>query len=1045
MDKKLINIKSNERSKIWALFFQNFFEGLGSAFLYTIAISIFNDQSDVYEFTYMLIGAGLITIAIGPIYEQIEHRLRTDRLLYGIGMFIILLLIVSIFFVFFTDWRYAGVALLVIHNLVYFFSNIQFWGMSALIFDVRESKRIFSIVGSGDLPAKFLGYSLVVPLTSREDIPLFEILIIGAILAYVLSMVFLRKNIRYEKEVLKVKHHDHRGESKVVQVSRLFENKLIRSIAGMAVVAAFIFFLLEFAFLKDIMHDLEHSHKGIAKQLAIVMGLTYGAATLLKLFVSARYLQKMNMKWLLFSFPIVIIVTGALALALDPYIYTTKPLYLTFIVLFVVGFIIRDAFYKPLSLSLYQPLPKEKRLHGHNVVKGIAEPAGMVGVGVVFLWLYSKNHFHGLDFKIIAYVLAGAMVPWFLTSERMVATYRKALTNLINRKLFSKDRFLLIDRSMEHVLIQKLKSENPMDILYALRMLKASNSNITQYLDELMRHPDKEIRSVARNLFMDSEHILMEKKMSFVRANVKAEEKELRHFCLLRLGRLGDWNEVRNLLNASDQEEVYVLLKGWAWNKDKSQGNSIREIIGEMVNSDNAVRRVMGLHLIKHYPSDEFAVLLMDFMNDEDPEIVRQAIYSSSSMLNDQILAKLVQLIVTPEFSSGVQELLRDCDMEVLKKIKNLITDSRSRLNYKLISVIGNHHNKESKGLLVELLNLRNPDLREFVLGFTQLKSVKVQDVAAVRDLLGKEIWILDMVNGKAAGQLGRMIVTEQNGGLKRLFKISAMIANAEAVNRAEVAYFSGNKDLKANAIETLSMVLPSFIFSMVRPYLELYPNPEITLDEDKLAENILKHQEIFYDWTIALIVRDYNERLSETVEEKLRDRNSQLINEQLDIRNNTIMSDALNLHLLEKVMLLKQTPLFAETPENILLDVAEISEDVEFSENDIIFNKGDEGDCLYVIYSGLCEVYDKGHLLATLEEKDFFGDLALLDPEPRSATVKAKTKVALLKIDQHAIYELMSDRVEVARGIIKVLCRRLRNQNLRFTEAKSKLEEGNK
>lgn len=1043
LENKLLNIRINERSKVWALFFQNFFEGLGSAFLYTIAISVFNANNQVHEFAYMLIGAGLITIAIGPVYEYIEHRLRTDKLLYGIAFFIIALLLVSVYFVFYTQWHYAGVALLIIHNLVYFFSNIQFWGMSALIFDVRESKRIFSIVGSGDLPAKFLGYSLVVPLTSRSDIFLFEFLIIGAILAYVASMWYLRKNIRAEKSILQKSHHDHRGDSKVVQVTRLFENKLIRSIAGMAVFATFVFFLLEFAFLKDIMHDLEHSDKGIARQLAIVMGLTYGAATLLKLFVSARYLQKLNMRVLLYSFPVVIILTGVLALLIDPYIFKEKPLYLAFIVLFIVGFIIRDAFYKPLSLSLYQPLAREKRLHGHNVVKGLAEPVGMVAVGVVFLVLYSRSHNAHLDFKVITYVLAAAILLWFLTSEKLVNTYREALTNLINRKLFNSDRFLLMDKSMESALIAKLNSGNSLDVLYALRMLKASNADVSGHLEQLMHHPHEEIRSVARNLFITSEFISQDRKMAFIRANVHSDDNELRLFCLLHVGKYGEWPEVEQLMMVSGQQGVYALLKGWSMNTRKVVESTIRGIINSMVNSGDILEKKMGIQLMKHYPSDEYSAKLMELMREKDLSIVRSAIRSSATMLNDDMLSLLIELLPVPGLTSEVQELFRKAGPETLIKLKESVTDSRNRLNFKLISVIGNHHHPAGRNLLIELLNLQNPDLREFTLGFTQLKSVKLDDVAGIRDLLGKEIRLLDMINGRVDGNLGELIKTEQTGGLRRMFKILALIADAEAVSRAQIAYFSGNKELKANAIETMSMVLPSNIFLMVRPYLELYPQPEAIANTDRMMSDMLAQHHRFYDWTIAMLINLRSKPLTDDQLLDLKNRHSQIINEQMDIRNNITMSDSLNLHLLEKVILLKQTPLFAETPENILLDIAEISEDVDFSKDEIIFNKGDEGDCLYIIYSGQCAVFDEGHLLATLQEKDFFGDLALLDPEPRSATVKAVDKVQLLRIGQHAIYELMSDRIEVARGIIKVLCRRLRNQNLKFTEAKTQLDNG--
>ena len=67
--------------------------------------------------------------------------------------------------------------------------------------------------------------------------------------------------------------------------------------------------------------------------------------------------------------------------------------------------------------------------------------------------------------------------------------------------------------------------------------------------------------------------------------------------------------------------------------------------------------------------------------------------------------------------------------------------------------------------------------------------------------------------------------------------------------------------------------------------------------------------------------------------------------------------------------------------------------------------------------------------------ENNFFGDLSLLDTETRSASATTLTHAYLLKIDQEPFYELMENRIEVARGIIRTLCKRLREQNQKSIE----------
>jgi CRP-like cAMP-binding protein len=171
-----------------------------------------------------------------------------------------------------------------------------------------------------------------------------------------------------------------------------------------------------------------------------------------------------------------------------------------------------------------------------------------------------------------------------------------------------------------------------------------------------------------------------------------------------------------------------------------------------------------------------------------------------------------------------------------------------------------------------------------------------------------------------------------------------------------------------------------------------------------------------------------------EQIVESLKNRKSKLIDEQLKL-NRMETQDILK--IMEKVIILKKTNLFSTTPENILVEVAGLLKEQRFDKGTRIFNKGDKGDCMYIIYSGKVKIHDGDSVLATFDEKNFFGDLAMLDTEPRSADATAETDSVLLRLEQEAIYELMDDRIEVAQGIIKTLCERIRNLNTKYVENK--------
>ena len=131
----------------------------------------------------------------------------------------------------------------------------------------------------------------------------------------------------------------------------------------------------------------------------------------------------------------------------------------------------------------------------------------------------------------------------------------------------------------------------------------------------------------------------------------------------------------------------------------------------------------------------------------------------------------------------------------------------------------------------------------------------------------------------------------------------------------------------------------------------------------------------------------------------------------------------------IEKVIILKDVDLFAATPDELLAEVAELLTEVELAAGEALFGKGDAGDSLYVIVSGQVRIHDGDYTLNVLGEPEVFGEMALLEPEPRMASVTAETDALLLRLDGEPFFELIDTRSEVARGIIRVLSRRLRQR----------------
>lgn len=132
----------------------------------------------------------------------------------------------------------------------------------------------------------------------------------------------------------------------------------------------------------------------------------------------------------------------------------------------------------------------------------------------------------------------------------------------------------------------------------------------------------------------------------------------------------------------------------------------------------------------------------------------------------------------------------------------------------------------------------------------------------------------------------------------------------------------------------------------------------------------------------------------------------------------------------IEKIIILKSIRLFSEISEEDLFNLATSLKEVEYESAVEVITQGDLGTCMYIVISGEVDVQIDGKKIATLGEKEVFGELAALDPEPRVATVVTTKTTLLFKIDSTILYYLIAEYPNVAKGIIRILCNRIRNSS---------------
>lgn len=132
-------------------------------------------------------------------------------------------------------------------------------------------------------------------------------------------------------------------------------------------------------------------------------------------------------------------------------------------------------------------------------------------------------------------------------------------------------------------------------------------------------------------------------------------------------------------------------------------------------------------------------------------------------------------------------------------------------------------------------------------------------------------------------------------------------------------------------------------------------------------------------------------------------------------------------MHLtLEKVAILKSVEIFADTPDFVLASVAAITDELEIPAGTTFMRAGEVEDCMYIVVVGRVQV-GAGAEAHLLEPGHSLGELEVLSPGARLASAQAVDDATLFRISRDAFDELMADRPEIARSVIRMLCNRLR------------------
>jgi len=1055
------------------------------AFFFTPANALFLAEfgTDLIPHGYMM--AAVAGTVIGMIYS------KTDRILSFSGTLIAnlsFLLVAVLAFWIGLFWSHASWLSLGLYILITPFVsliNIEFWGLAGRILHLRQAKRLFGLIGAGEVVTSLLAF-FTIPLIVNH-IGTINLLLIsaGGLLSSLLLLIHI--NRQFLSQIASPQEKTVADRPIDVQVTRPLKSRYLRLIFNVMILSTSGLYFLHYFFL-----DQAYTHYQEADRLAAFFGFFYGSVKLvellLKSIVSGRLLTRYGLKAGLVILPAFLTI-GILSTAIvGTLVGIGNLLFYLIVATKLMDRTGRLSIFDPTFRVLYQPLQKDERISFQTRLEGIYQPlvSGVAGGILLFTGLFptfTLVHF--------SYLLSILMLAWIIGSIWVSREYPVALSQAIAKRVLIGEStdLSLNDASSIAVLRRSLDSSNPGEVIFSLDLLeKNSVEQMKKAYHKLLQHPSPLVRKdvLARiERFPSSKIYKPVANIAKSDVSIDVRGRALRTLCTL-----DDTQAVEMvseyLLDPSPLLRRDALL-GLLQNPETGRASMAEKTLIEMTNSESVEDRKIAALVLGEVKMNDFDELLLRLLRDEDLSVRRVAIDAAGKIGDSHFCTSLMEILTSRPLRCNARSALAAIGKPALPYLKQTFkfpnTPIQTRIQ--ILRIYGKIAGKQGSNILWDEVNCPNQTIRAHILD--ELRNRRYQapntDIRTVQDQIYREaahaVWKVavrgDLGEHEAVAALKNALDSEIKRNRYNIFLLLSFIHTPETMLKAYDAINKGSKDKQSYAYELIDVTIAPETKSILFPLFQSMDSgrlsnnlldkfPQVKLDRTQRLKELLKLTEAdISPWTKAcaiyavtewsetewlqelesnlenehLVVREtaawalsrlHPQRIAQIIQRPLKERESAIDGAIKNTFAKTI-GDTEMLLTIEKVMLLKTVEIFTPLSEEILIDIAANLEEVEFVSEQRIIQKGQIGNCMYIVASGRVKVHDGDRFIAELGEKEIVGEMALLDAEPRMASVTALEPSKLLRLDQDVFYELMSDYVDVARGIIRVLVKRLRAQ----------------
>jgi len=979
-----LKIKPGEERLIGLLVLHYFILALGFVFVQSMAFGIFLAEYGAQGLPYSYISIALLASVVAAFYIKLGGRVSFSKLL-TINLTFLACVSLLIWLALNSPMYHITAFILPLwFQIVVNLGNLAVWTLASSLFDFRQGKRLFPLLGAGTWLANSIG-GLFVPMLVRSIGTVHLLLLAG--ISFGTTLFILRPITHSYMQASSEKPRTQRAVDPDKQPTAFFKDRYI-----LLIFTYTILWWVAFFFLDNIFSDRAIAQYPDADQLTAFIGQLLSLIGIVALISStvltSRVIARFGLRVGLIAMPLFVILNlGILALSGS----LGASLFFVF-ALSALAKLVNVAFGFSLSQSanaiVYQSLPDTVRRHVQTTAEGIVQPiaTGIAGLSLLALTAGLKFNYIGL-----AYVFVGLGMAWLIVIYLLSGNYIQALTRVITKRRLGDDINVLADPACVALLRNRLHDTHAGVAIYALKKLEAlDEQTVISELPNLIRHPTLEVRSEA---LRHIEKLKLRTTLKAVQNQYTVETvPSVKESALRALGAIAE--KPSQLIQALSKRDVYSLRGALIGLLKYGNDSDAQQKLNGLLSSSSNADRNLAIEILGEVGRREWVPYLINAC--DSPGTSRAAAHALASIGSEAL----------PEIESAYSE-----------------SDTPRQRLTTLSKTLGHIGGIQAQNILLTRFATPDHELRSQILNALSQTGYRAQDVSEIQRAVKAEVeqaaWVsatqVDLGETDETSLLNEALKVFLAQIRNRVLLLLSFAFDADSIRRVRETLMAGSGTHTSYALEIMDVQLPAEWKKMVMPLLE-----DLSLQErnGRLSVLFLQTKQSPEERLWAIIE---NKHLSFWVRACAVHTSA---NFALPIRK----GDNVMLSTVEKVLILKTVPMFSQTPDNVLADVANLLEQVDVSENESIFREGDVGDNMYVILDGKVRVHNDERLVNYLGEREVFGEMALLDPEPRSASVTAVEATRLFRLNQGSFYKLMEERPEVAMGIIHILTARLRN-----------------